>query len=337
MQLMVTIGGKLKGGFIFIMFSMAAPAVLRCQDLRLIDPTSSAPSLSPSPVEKLPLEPAQRAAVRQAVKAHDYPRAEAILVEEIDKNPKAPQMLTYLGRLYFLDGKYLNSAVATRMAAAIAPLDDRSRFTLALCYVILNHRDWARPELEKLAATDPGEPRYPYWLGRLDYDAMRFRAAAANLRKALELDPNFMKAYDNLGLTYEGLGQYDDAIRIYQQAIGLNRREPTPSPWPPLNLATLLIKLGRLEQAEVCVQESLRYEPRFPKAHFQMGLLLEKEGQYEEAIRELSRSAKYDPAYPEPHYALGRIYQRIGNKVKASAEWQAFQEVKKENAQERPQ
>ena len=103
-------------------------------------------------------------------------------------------MLTYLGSLFFLDGKYLNSTVATRTAEAIAPLDDRSRFTLALCHIILNHPESARPELEKLAAADPREPRYPYWLGRLDYDAMRFRAAAANLRKALELDPNFMKA-----------------------------------------------------------------------------------------------------------------------------------------------
>lgn len=77
------------------------------------------------------------------------------------------------------------------------------------------------------------------------------------------------------------MGHYDDAIRIYRQAIGLNRRQLTPSPWPPLNLATLLIELDRLGEAETCAQESLRYEPRFPKAHFQMGLLLEKEGKYE--------------------------------------------------------
>jgi hypothetical protein len=90
MQLMVTKGSKLKVGFVLFVFSMAATAALQCQDLRLMDPTSSAPNLSPSPLEKLPLEPAQQAAVRHAVKVRDYPRAEAILVEEINKNPKAP-------------------------------------------------------------------------------------------------------------------------------------------------------------------------------------------------------------------------------------------------------
>ena len=336
MQLMATIGKKLKVRFILFMVSTAATAALQGQDLRLVDPTSFAATLRPSAVERLPLEPAQRAAVQQAIKAHDYPRAETVLVEEINKNPKAPQLLTFLGSLFFLDGKYLNTAIAMKKAEAIAPLDDRNRFTLALSYIILNHGDWARPELEKLARANPREPLYSYWLGRLDYDAMQFKAAAANLRKALELDPNFMKAYDNLGLTYEALAQYDDAIRIYQQALGLNRRQLNPSPWPPLNLGTLLIKLGRLEEAETCMQESLRYEPRFPKAHFQMGLLLEKEKKDEEAIRELSRSAEYDPAYPEPHYLLGRIYQRLGDKAKADAEWQTFQKLKKEKPHERP-
>jgi tetratricopeptide (TPR) repeat protein len=330
-------GGKLRVGLIILAVSAAAIAVPQGQDLRLAEPTSSAANLKPGAVEKLPLAPAQRAAVQQAIKARDYSRAETILVDEINKNPKAPQLLTFLGSVFFLDGKYLNTAIAMKKAEAIEPLDDRNRFTLALSYIILNHRDWARPELEKLAHANPREPLYPYWLGRLDYDGLQFRAAAANLRKALELDPNFMKAYDNLALTYEALAQYDDAIRVYQQALGLNRRQLTPSPWPPLNFGALLIKLERLKEAETCLQEALRYEPRFPKAHFEMGLLLEKEKKDEEAIRELSRSAEYDPTNPEPHYILGRIYQRIGDKTKADAEWQTFQKLKKENPRERPQ
>ena len=182
---MVTIGGKLKFGFIVFMVSAAAAAAPQGQDLRLVDPTSSAADLKPSAIEILPLEPAQRAAVQQAIKARDYPRAETILVEEIIKNPKAPQLLTFVGGLFFLDGKYLNTAIAMKKAEAIAPLDDRNRFTLALSYIILNHGDWARPELEKLAGANPREPRYPYWLGRLDYDAMQFKAAGPTCRKRL--------------------------------------------------------------------------------------------------------------------------------------------------------
>jgi tetratricopeptide (TPR) repeat protein len=230
----------------------------------------------------------------------------------------------------------LQCAIALKKAEALAPLNDQDRFTLALAYIILNHQDWARPELEKLAANDPHNALYPYWLGRLDYHAMQFKLAVTRFQKVLELDPHFMKGYDNLGLCYEAMGKYDDAIPIYDEAIRLNREKPNPSPWPPLNLGTLLVKLGKLEDARTALQESLRYDSRFPKAHYQMGLLLEKEKKDEEAIEELHLAINYDPAYPDPHYVLGRIYQRLGDKCQAEAAWNTFQKLKKEKPDERP-
>jgi tetratricopeptide (TPR) repeat protein len=195
----------------------------------------------------------------------------------------------------------------------------------------MNHRDWARPELEKLARSDPHDARYPYWLGRIDYDLMQYRAAASQLRAALAIDPSFMKAYDNLGLTDEGLGQYDDAIRAYRQATELNRRQAHPSAWPPLNLGKLLLKLGKLLEAEDSLQESLQYEPRFPNAHCQLGLLLAKENKNDDALHELTLAARYDPSDPAPHYAMGGLYQRIGDKAQAESEWKTFAKLKKES------
>jgi tetratricopeptide (TPR) repeat protein len=238
-----------------------------------------------------------------------------------------------MANVFFLDGKYLNCAVAMKKAEALAPLADRDRFTLALSYIILNRRNWARPELERLAASDAANALYPYWLGRIDYDAMQFKAAAAHFEKALELSPTFMKAYDNLGLSYEGLGQYDDAIHVYQLAILMHRSAHLPSPWPPLNLGTLLVKLGKLGEAETYLQESLKCDPRFPKAHYQMALLLEKQKKDGAAIQELAEAVRNDPGYPEPHYVLGRIYTRLGEKSKAADEWQTFQKLKQGSPQ----
>jgi len=321
---------------------IACAALLFCgggiaygQQPRLEDTAPAAPT--PDVYKQLPVSEAERATLRDAFKARDYARAEALLGEEINRQPKSPELLGLLGSVFFLEGKHLNCAVAMKKAEALAPLTPPQRFTLAMSYIILNHRDWARPELEKLADADPHNPLYPYWLGRIDYDAMQFRAAEAHFQKSMNLDAKFMKAYDNLGLTYEALAQYDDAIRVYQEAILMNRSQPAPSPWPPLNLGTLLIKLGRLPEAEVYLGESLKYDSRFPKAHFQMGVLLEKEKKDEQACRELLEAIQNDPSYPEPHYLLGRIYTRQGNKPKADAEWQTFQKLKRGNPEQRPQ
>ena len=307
-------------------------AQFRGQEIRDVPATG----VSPGALEEAPLDPARRSSLQAAIKSRDYARAETLLLEEINRNPKSPQLLTLAGGIFFLEGKYLNSAIAMKKAEALASLDDRSRFTLAMAYVTLKHRDWARPELEKLAASDPRNALYPYWLSRLDYDAQQFSAAIAHARQAIALDAGFMKAYDNLGLCYEALGRYDEAIQAYQDAVRLDRASRSPSPWPALNLGALLVKLSRLEDAEKYLKESLRDDPRFPQAHYQLGALLARQHQDAEALQELKQAAALNPSYAEPYYLLGKIYQRQGNKNGAEAAWSTFQRLKKEQPKERP-
>jgi tetratricopeptide (TPR) repeat protein len=315
-----------------LMLGRLSPAP--AQQVRLEDAIPAEPS--PDVYQRLPMSEAERTELREAMKARNYAQAEALLAGEIARQPKSPELLTMVGSVFFLHGKYLNCAVAMKKAEALAPLRGRERFTLAMSYIIINRRDWARPELEKLANQDPRSPLYVYWLGRIDYDAMQFKDAEAHFQKALNLNPKFMKAYDNLGLTYEALAQYDDAVRVDQQAVLMNRSDAAPSPWPPLNLGTLLIKLGRLPEAGTYLEESLKYDARFAKAHFQMGVLLEKQKKDEPACKELLEAVQYDPSYPEPHYLLGRIYTRQGNKQKADTEWQTFQKLKQQTPKEQP-
>ena len=207
--------------------------------------------------------------------------------------------------------------MALKKAEKLAPLDERSRFTLAMSYVAMGQRSWARPELAKLAASAPRDPRYVYWTARLDYDDGRYADAARGFERAIELDGTFMKAHDNLGLCYDALGRFDEALASYGEAVRLNRSQASPSPWPPLNMGLLFYRLDRRDEAEPLLRESMRLDPRFPQAHYQLGVLLERKGSEEEAARELLEAARLDPAYPEPQYALARIYRRRGELEKA--------------------
>jgi tetratricopeptide (TPR) repeat protein len=274
------------------------------------------------------LAPAVRDRVEQAIRTRDYLKAEQILVHEIDRNPRSPKLLTLAAGVFFLDGKYLNAATALKKAEAVAPLDDQNRFTLAMAYVAMDRRDWARPELEKLSQKNADKPLYLYWLARLDYDAQQYPAAIQKLEQVITIDPHYMKAYDNLGLCYEAAGRLEDAMTTYQRAVDLNRQSKPVSPWPPLNLGTLLVKLERFEDAEKYLRDSLLADPKFAQAHYVFGMLLEKRGRDEEAIRELEQAAELDAAYAQPHYALGRIYRRAGNAEKATAELDRFEKLK---------
>jgi tetratricopeptide (TPR) repeat protein len=281
----------------------------------------------------LQLEPFRSAELEGALNRRDYKRAETILVEEAQRDPtsaRAAKLYTLVGHILFLDGQYLNSAIAWKKAEAIAPLDDQTRFSLAMAYLQLNRRDWARDELQRLSGGDPKNPLYLYWLAKLDYDARAYAPAISRLRRVIELDPNMMRAYNDMGLCFDALGQFDEAVQNFTRAIELNRKQAQPSAWPPLNLAVSFISLNRFDEAVARLHEALSYNPKFPQAHYQLGLVLEKEGKFTEAITPLQQAIELDPLYPEPHYTLGKIYQRQGKREEAQEEIEKFKKLKKE-------
>jgi tetratricopeptide (TPR) repeat protein len=307
-------------------------------------PPQDIPVRAPPDLLALQLSEARRLDLKNALNSRDWKRAEAILVEEADADPKslrAAKLLVLAGGIFFLDGQYLEAAIAWKKAEAIAPLDDRSRFTLAMAYIKLNRRDGARAELEKLAAAQPQNPLFLYWLGRLDYDAQNYASAITRFQKVTELDPKMMRAYDALGLCFDYLGKFDEAVKNYNRAVELNRLQPKPSPWPHVDLAISLITLNRLPEAEKNLREAVGYDPRLPQAHYQLGRVLEMQGDYPSAVESLKQAVALNPTYPEPHYLLGRIYHRLGNDPLSKAEMGRFKELKKaseaQSAQGSPQ
>lgn len=283
----------------------------------------------PLPFASAPLSPQRRAEVEQALKARDFERAEALLAEAAGAQPDSPELLKLLAGVSFLGGKYWNAVRAFLRAEAIAPLDASSRFTLAMAYVAVKRRDLARLELEKLNQAHPNRALYWYWLARLDYDDQQFQTAAERLRRAIELQGDFVRAHDNLGLCLEALGRFEEAVASYEQAVRLNREQTHRSPWPALNLGTLLFKLGRIEQAEPYLREAVELGPGLAQARLRLGTLLEKRGAIEEAIQELRRAAELDPRSPDPHYALARLYRRQGDGAAAAAALAQFERLRK--------
>ncbi len=229
---------------------------------------------TPASLAGLQLEPSRSAELESALNRRDYKRAETILLEETQRDPKSARtakLYTLVGHIFFLDGQYLNSAISWKKAEAIASLDDQSRFSLAMAYLRLNRPDWGRDELQRLSQGDPQNPLYLYWLAKLDYDARAYTAAISRLRRVIELDPNMMRAYNNLGLCYDSLGQFDEAIQNFTRAIELNRRQEHPSAWPPLNLAVSLIPLNRFDEAVGATARSLKLQSRVSSSSLRVG------------------------------------------------------------------
>ncbi|HWT66542.1 MAG TPA: tetratricopeptide repeat protein [Terracidiphilus sp.] len=292
-------------------------------------PGSETPAAQ-APIAPSGIDPAFAGRVQHAVDAHDYATAERLLLDEINIDPhsrRAAALLVWIGSIYLENQDAMSAAVAWNKSKAIVPLDPKLQFSLAMAYVSIKRPDWARQQLEKLAAADPASALYVYWLGRLDYDGHLYPSALRRFQQAIALDPTMARAYDNLGLVYYYQNQNAQAVESFKKAIELDRSAPHPSPWPYLNLAITEQFLNQDADAETHLREAIRLDSALPQVHFQLGTVLEDGNRLDDAVTELKRAAQLDAAYPEPHMALARVYHKLGQEAAARDEVQIYKRL----------
>jgi len=136
-----------------------------------------------------------------------------------------PQLLrgmTWLGAMYGQAGNPTVSAGILNIATRLYPRDGGAHYNLALAYGALGNAE----EI----------PEY---------------------RRSIEIDPDFVLAYLNWGGALYAKGQYQEAIKVYRQGIGVN--------------------------------------PLFASLHYSLGLALEQEKKTSEAEAEMALAKKIDP------------------------------------------
>jgi tetratricopeptide (TPR) repeat protein len=286
-------------------------------------PTTDQPTQNLSPIASLELTPEQVSHLSSAVADHAYIDAEKLLLAELNHDstsPRAARLLAYIGSIYFLNKDYANAAIAWKKSDAIRKLEPQLQFSLAMAYIGIGHPAWARSVLVSLSTTNPAAAIYPYWLGRLAYDAHLYSEAETYFRQAITLDANMARAYDNLGLCLYYQNNNAEAIKSFTKAIALDRNSEHPSPWPYVNLAITQEFLGNAKEAELNLREAIRLAPQLPNAHYQLGIVLDDEEKPEDATNELQEAVRLDKEYAEPHIALARIYKQTGHKEEAKLE-----------------
>ena len=79
-------------------------------------------------------------------------------------------------------------------------------------------------------------------LGRIYYMQGRIDYAVGQFQRVLKVNPQSYKAYDNLGLCYQALGDTGLATRYFLTAIKMVETDHPDYDWPYANLADLLLE-----------------------------------------------------------------------------------------------
>jgi tetratricopeptide (TPR) repeat protein len=240
-----------------------------------------------------PTEPMLLALAQAQLLAQQVPAALATLDRLLASNGRNVDALKVQARALYLAGRDPEAERALTAAAALAPADDE----------------------------------IVYDLGRIYYQQKRYREAAGQFERAVGLNPRSHKAYDNLGLTTEALGDIPQAMRHYLKAIELVHRDHPHYDVVYANVADLMLKLGEYRKAFDLASEAAQRNADDARNLFLTGKALVKLERYDISVKWLERAVALDPSYPEPRYLLAQTYRRLGRDADAARELQAFQEA----------
>jgi tetratricopeptide (TPR) repeat protein len=132
-----------------------------------------------------------------------------------------------------------------------------------------------------------------------------------HLEKAIEIDPDYMEAHNNLGIRYLSFDQYDKALAEFQRTVKLD----PASEKGYSNLSSALAILRRFPEAEVAARRAVQLDPSSIQASYILGQILAAEGKYsDETIARLERAVVQ---FPKARVVLARIMVRQGRKDEA--------------------
>jgi CheY-like chemotaxis protein len=234
------------------------------------------------------------------------------------------------------------------------PSSGESLFLKARKLTAANRPQEALPLLEKLLNPPfKKQAKVLNLMGECYLALASFNLATSCFTQALELNPQYLKSYQNLASLSEKQGNLTEARRFLEQARSLSPLNPERL----FRLGQLCLKTGDQQQAQQYLKESLKCghaileaepsevaevflqagmdqvaedlltqsiqdQPDNVNLYNRLGIALRRQNKHQEALKCYQTALDLAPANEKVYFNLGILYFDLGNKEKAL---QAFQ------------
>jgi len=196
---------------------------------------------------------------------------------------------------------------------------------LADCYVISSNYTGARPadtmpqakayakksiEIDGTLAEPHAALAMVTWYFEWDKDG-----AERELKKAIELNPNYPTAHHWYSRFLRGVGRQDEAFSEIKRAAELD----------PLsliflnNIAEIYLDRGDLNASFNTCQRMIELDPNFWSAHSVLGIILVKQSRFTEATAEGQKAVEFSNRSSASLALLGYVYARSGRRDEAQS------------------
>ena len=163
--------------------------------------------------------------------------------------------------------------------------------------------------------------------GEEHYKAGRYKAAVAELRQAVRLSPDWDDPHYVLALALTELGELQEAIEEYKRVIDLAIKDE-PKILSYYNMGNAHFDLGEYENAIGSYEQAIKLDPTRSRPHNNLGLVYAALDRLEEAVTAFSEAVHLKKDYAEAHYNLGVVYFQMGKKKEAQEQQEALGRLK---------
>ena len=183
-----------------------------------------------------------------------------------------------------------------------------------------NNKEYEKA-LEAYAKALELDPEYVYaYNGRGNaYQALgEYEKAVSDYDRALELDPEHVNAYNGRGNTYKALGEYEKAVSDYDRALELDPEYV----YAYNGRGNAYQALGEYEKAVSDYDRALELDPEYVNAYNGRGNAYKALGEYERAMSDYDRALELDPEHVKAYNGRGNTYQALGVYEKAVSDYE---------------
>ena len=138
---------------------------------------------------------------------------------------------------------------------------------------------------EKLVSLYPKDERAHNLLANSYFGQFEDQKAIDELKKAVDINPNYSPTYNSLGYAYRRVGNYAESEKSFQKYIELIPNDPNPYD----SYAELLLKEGKYDAAIENYQKALAHNSGFVSSKVGIATAYMYKGNYDDARKELQQ------------------------------------------------
>lgn len=137
--------------------------------------------------------------------------------------------------------------------------------------------------------------------------------ALDHYRRAVEIKPGYGQLHFNLGAGLQMAGKVEEAVSWLETSADLDPKHA--GAYNNLGLAYQM--LGRPDRSATCFRRAIELEPEAAGTYYNFGAVLRNQGKLDQARFRLEQAVALDPHLAPAQYALGALLQSQGDLVNA--------------------